>query len=211
MTYLPIQCSVAVSARQVSIGDYLALQISDKSGVNKVYFYHKDDLDTLVHTHSFGLNEHPQFNRGGLYVTDALNAYFVRMTGTGIVTLEITKVALSGTAVSGSILVDQSVIASKVYVDAETTARTAAIAAAIAQLTHFHSSVQTVTSSQATTNATATVNFTFSELSSAEHYSAYLNRTFLRPDEYSVSGTTVTIAIGQLIDGDELEVTGFSS
>tara|TARA_B110000093_G_scaffold71001_1_gene77189 strand:+ start:3425 stop:5326 length:1902 start_codon:yes stop_codon:yes gene_type:complete len=203
--------SVAVSARQVSIGDYLALQISDKSGVNKVYFYHKDDLDTLVHTHSFGLNEHPQFNRGGLYVTDALNAYFVRMTGTGIVTLEITKVALSGTAVSGSILVDQSVIASKVYVDAETTARTAAIAAAIAQLTHFHSSVQTVTSSQATTNATATVNFTFSELSSAEHYSAYLNRTFLRPDEYSVSGTTVTIAIGQLIDGDELEVTGFSS
>jgi len=121
--------SVNAYARQVSIGDYLALHISDKSGVSKVYFYHKDDLDTLVHTHSFGLNEHTPFNAGGLYVTDALTAHYVRMIGTDKMTLEITKVALSGTAVSGSILVDQSVIASKVYVDAETAARTAAIAA----------------------------------------------------------------------------------
>jgi hypothetical protein len=75
-------------------------------------------------------------------------------------------------------------------------------------LTHFHSSVQTVTSRQATNNSSARVDYTFSELSNAVHYQAYLNRQLLRPAEYSVSGTTVTIAIGVLATDDELEVTG---
>lgn len=75
-------------------------------------------------------------------------------------------------------------------------------------LTHFHSSVQTVTSTQASNNATATVNYTFSELTNAVHYQLYLNRQLLRPDEYSVSGTTATISIGILATDDELELTG---
>ena len=36
--------------------------------------------------------------------------------------------------------------------------------------THFHSSPQTVTSAEATTNASASVDYTFSELSGAIHY-----------------------------------------
>jgi len=33
----------------------------------------------------------------------------------------------------------------------------------------------------------------------------------LRPTEFSVSGTTVTISSGVLAEDDELEVTGFTS
>jgi hypothetical protein len=75
-------------------------------------------------------------------------------------------------------------------------------------LSNFHSAVQTVTSTQATSNETASVNFTFSELSGAVHYNVLLNRMILRPGEFSVSGTTVTIAAGTLATDDELEVTG---
>lgn len=75
-------------------------------------------------------------------------------------------------------------------------------------LANFHSSVQTVTLAQETTNATSSVNFTFSELSGAVHYNVLLNRMILRPGEFSVSGTTVTIAAGILAADDELEVTG---
>mgnify|MGYP003647285745 CR=1 FL=1 len=92
-----------------------------------------------------------------------------------------------------------------------TTKADAAQAAAIASLVHFHSAVQTVTSGQETTNVTATVDFTFSDLTNAKHQIILLNRTVLRPDEYSVSGTTVTIAIGVLVENDEIEVTGLSS
>ena len=75
----------------------------------------------------------------------------------------------------------------------------------------FHSSAQTVTSSQETTNVSATVDFTFSELTNAIHFNVYLNRLLLRPTEFSVSGTTVTIAVGVLAQDDELEVTGFTA
>jgi hypothetical protein len=37
-----------------------------------------------------------------------------------------------------------------------------------------------------------------------------LNRLVLRPTEYSVSGTTVTLVAGTHDIADELEVTGFS-
>jgi len=84
----------------------------------------------------------------------------------------------------------------------------AAQAAALAALTHFHSAVQDVTSAQSATNASNTVNFTFSELSGAKTYGVYLNRNLLRPAEYSVSGTTVTIESGVIATDDELEVTG---
>ena len=53
--------------------------------------------------------------------------------------------------------------------------------------------------------------YTFSELTNARHYSVYLNRLILRANEYSVSGTTVTLVSGTHDVGDELEVTGFSS
>ena len=75
----------------------------------------------------------------------------------------------------------------------------------------FHSSTQTVTSSEETTNVSSTVNYTFSDLTDAIHYNVFLNRTILRPDEFSVSGSTLTIAVGVLAQDDELEVTGFKT
>ena len=121
-------------------------------------------------------------------------------------------------------------------VAAEATARNAAIAAAVAGkdntdeitegstnlyytdarvatrvgsgLTNFHSAFQSVTSAQATTNATGTVAFTFADLATAKHYNVYVNRTLLRPTEFSVSGSTVTVVAGVLSTDDEIEVTG---
>ena len=81
----------------------------------------------------------------------------------------------------------------------------------VVNATHFHSSVQTVTSSEASTNASATVDYTFSELSNAQHYAVFLNRVLLRPAEYSVSSTTVTVTAGVLAEDDEIEVTGFTN
>ncbi len=76
-------------------------------------------------------------------------------------------------------------------------------------LAHYHATFQTVTAAQETTNATGTVAFTFSELSGSVHHMVLLNRMPLRPTEYSVSGTTLTIASGfGLVEGDEIEVTG---
>jgi hypothetical protein len=75
--------------------------------------------------------------------------------------------------------------------------------------TRFHSATQTVTSSEASTNVTTSVNYTFSDLSSAIHYNVYMNRMLLRPAEFSVSGTTLTINIGIIDTDDQLEVTGF--
>ena len=77
--------------------------------------------------------------------------------------------------------------------------------------TRFHSSTQTVTSSEETTNVSSTVNYTFSDLSDAIHYNVFLNRVLLRPDEFSVSGSTLTIAVGVLAQDDELEVSGFGT
>jgi hypothetical protein len=121
-------------------------------------------------------------------------------------------------------------------VAAEATARAAAIAAAVAGkdntdeitegstnlyytdarvatrvgsgLTNFHSAFQSVTSAQATTNATSTVAFTFADLATAKHYNVYVNRMLLRPTEFSVSGSTVTVVAGVLSTDDEIEVTG---
>ena len=76
--------------------------------------------------------------------------------------------------------------------------------------THFHSSAQTVTSGEATTNASGTVDYTFSELSGAIHYVAFLNRTLMRASEYSVSGTTLTVNSSVLATDDQIEVTGIS-
>jgi hypothetical protein len=76
-------------------------------------------------------------------------------------------------------------------------------------LSNFHATFQTVTAAQETTNASGTVSFTFSDLTGAIQYSVFLNRTLLRPTEYSVSGTSVTFASGfGLAEGDEIEVTG---
>lgn len=93
-------------------------------------------------------------------------------------------------------------------VAAEATARDSAIAAAMGSLVEFHSAEQVTTSGQATTNATATVDFTFADLATAKSYTVYLNRWLLRPAEYSVNGSTVTIAIGVLATDDEIEVAG---
>ena len=81
----------------------------------------------------------------------------------------------------------------------------------VVNTTHFHSSVQTVTSSEETTNASSTVSYTFSELTNAQHYAVFLNRQLLRPAEYSVSGTSVVVATGVLAEDDEIEVTGFTN
>ena len=71
-------------------------------------------------------------------------------------------------------------------------------------LTHFHSAVTDITDASDNT-------YTFSELTNARHYAVFLNRMVLRANEYSVSGTTVTLVAGTHDVGDELEVTGFSS
>jgi hypothetical protein len=78
-------------------------------------------------------------------------------------------------------------------------------------MTHFHSAVQSVTAAEETDNSTSTTDYTFSELTNARHYAVYINRILMRPAEYSVSGTTVTIVSGIIALDDELEVTGFSS
>ena len=68
-----------------------------------------------------------------------------------------------------------------------------------------------MTSAQETTNVSSTVAYTFSDLTDAIHYNVYLNRVLLRPDEFSVSGSTLTIAVGVLAQDDELEVSGFKT
>lgn len=76
-------------------------------------------------------------------------------------------------------------------------------------LSNFHATFQTITSAQETTNTSGSVGLTFSDLTGAIQYNVFLNRTLLRPTEYSVSGTTVTFAGGfGLLAGDEIEVTG---
>ena len=75
-------------------------------------------------------------------------------------------------------------------------------------LTQYHATFQTVTAAQETTNASGAVTFTFADLSGSVFHLVLLNRIPLRPTEYSVSGTTLTIATGTLIEGDEIEVTG---
>jgi len=76
-------------------------------------------------------------------------------------------------------------------------------------LAHYHATFQTVTAAQETANASGAVTFTFADLSGSVHHLVLLNRVPLRPTEYSVSGTTLTIASGfGLTEGDEIEVTG---
>ena len=75
-------------------------------------------------------------------------------------------------------------------------------------LANFHSAFQSVTSTQAANNVSATVAYTFADLATAKHYNVYLNRTLLRPTEFSVSGSVVTIVAGILATDDEIEVTG---
>jgi len=76
-------------------------------------------------------------------------------------------------------------------------------------LAHYHATFQTVSAGQETTNASAAVTFTFADLSGSVYHMVLLNRVPLRPTEYSVSGTTLTIASGMgLLDGDEIEVSG---
>jgi len=78
----------------------------------------------------------------------------------------------------------------------------------LSDFAHFHSSVTVVSSGEATANASGTQNYTFSDLSTALTYQVFLNRQLLRPTEYSVSGSTLTISTGVLEENDELEVTG---
>tara|TARA_B100001057_G_scaffold489901_1_gene577120 strand:- start:227 stop:1024 length:798 start_codon:yes stop_codon:yes gene_type:complete len=73
----------------------------------------------------------------------------------------------------------------------------------------FHSTAYVVTNSDYTTNQSGTVDITFSELTDSIHYDFYINRTLVRPDEYSVSGTIVTWDQGLLDEEDEIEVSGF--
>jgi hypothetical protein len=79
----------------------------------------------------------------------------------------------------------------------------------VSDFVHFHSNETVVSSSEATSNASATQDYTFSDLSTALTYQVYLNRVLMRPtDEYSVSGSTLTIVAGVLDENDEIEVVG---
>ena len=120
--------------------------------------------------------------------------------------------AISTASADATAKADQALVDAKAYTDtAETDAvATAATAAQVkvdaleSSLTHFHSAVTDITDDTDNT-------YTFSELTNARHYVVYLNRLILRANEYSVSGTTVTLVSGTHAVGDELEVTGFSS
>ncbi len=79
----------------------------------------------------------------------------------------------------------------------------------VSEFVHFHSAEQVVSSSDATSNASATTDYTFSDLATALTYQVFLNRTLMRPtDEYTVSGSTLTIVAGVLDENDEIEVVG---
>ena len=138
------------------------------------------------------------------------DANFAASTATNIATAKGEAIATASSDATSKANAAQSAAISAAASDATSKAN-AAQAAAIAAMTHFHSSVTDVTAANETSNATATVNFTFSELTNAKHYVVLLNRNVMRPSEYSVSGTTVTVAVGILADGDELEVTGLSA
>ena len=87
-----------------------------------------------------------------------------------------------------------------------------AVAAVESALTHFHSAEQTVSAAVATSNASGSVSFTFSELTGADHYAVYLNRQLLRPGEFTANANStnnLTISTGILAEDDELEVVGF--
>ena len=87
-----------------------------------------------------------------------------------------------------------------------------AVAAVESALTHFHSAEQTVSAAVATSNASGSVSFTFSELAGADHYAVYLNRQLLRPGEFTANANStnnLTISTGILAEDDELEVVGF--
>ena len=76
-------------------------------------------------------------------------------------------------------------------------------------LAAYHTGLWTVTATEETNNASSAVTHTFSELSGSVQHAVYLNRTLLRPTEYSASGTTLTIASGLGLQlGDEIEVVG---
>ena len=124
-------------------------------------------------------------------------------------TAEVDAVASAASDATTKADAAQSAAISAAASDATTKANAAQVAA-IAQLAHFHSSVQTVTSGQETTNVTATVAYNFTELADAKHYVVLVNRLVLRPDEYSVSGSVVTIVVGIIAENDEIEVTGLS-
>ncbi len=102
----------------------------------------------------------------------------------------------TGISVSGTAVTNTGVLS----INSSTGAKT---------LAHYHATFQTVTLAQETSNVSGTVAFTFNELSGSIHHMVLLNRVPLRPTEYSVSGTTLTIASGfGLTEGDEIEVTG---
>jgi hypothetical protein len=76
-------------------------------------------------------------------------------------------------------------------------------------LAHYHATFQTVSAGQETSNVSSGITFTFADLSGSVHHLVLVNRVPLRPTEYSVSGTTLTLAAGLgLLEGDEVEVTG---
>ena len=102
-----------------------------------------------------------------------------------------TGISVSGTAVSNTGVLS---------INGSTGAKT---------LTQYHATFQTVSSAQETANVSSSVAFTFADLSGSVFHLVLLNRMPLRPTEYSVSGTTLTIASGfGLALGDEIEVTG---
>jgi hypothetical protein len=127
------------------------------------------------------------------------------------------EAALTSLLANGSIdIIDEDDMVSDTDIKAPSQQSTKAYvlaqsAATLLSLTHFHSSIQEITSSEELTNSTTTVDLTFSELTNARHYAVYLNRALLRPNEYSVSGSTLTVSIGVLLESDEVEVTGLAS
>lgn len=194
------QALSGLSQNSISQGDS-DITISD-SGTGAVVIS-VDNVDTFTVSATSVESTVPYFAAGLMLSTVA---YVDSETGSTLATSSAdatTKADAAQAAATSAAATDATA-----KVAAEATARDSAIAAAMASLVDFHSAEQVTTSAQATTNATATVNFTFADLATAKSYTVYLNRWLLRPAEYSVNGSTVTIAIGVLATDDEIEVSG---
>ena len=78
-------------------------------------------------------------------------------------------------------------------------------------ITHVHGSPVVVTSTNSTTNDTATVALDLGQANLLS-YSVYINRMLMRPTEFTYAANgVVTFSIGTLTTNDELEIVGFKA
>ena len=209
-----IDTAVALRATSASVTSDIATAITTTESVSAAYTDNREvAITTAFQAYADSATSSGAVTSAGSY-TDAEIATATTSITTALQsyadTAEVDAVATASadaTTKADAALVSAKSYADTAEVDAVATAATAAqvkVDALETSLTHFHSAVTDITDASDNT-------YTFSELTNARHYAVFLNRMVLRANEYSVSGTTVTLVAGTHDVGDELEVTGFSS